>query len=300
MTAYLENFPGENQTVMAKHSALTIGGKGLNQAVAAARAGGQVTLIGCIGDDVFGGMAQEYLKKNKVDTSCLKKVKGVATGTANILVTDDGDNMIAVAPGANASLSPEDIMGHKELIQSSDILIVQLEVSSETVRTALELAAEGGVATILNPAPALKSAAGLVALADIITPNETETRDIVGVYPCDSETAGIAAGKLREAGAKNIIITMGEGGYFYAADGRESHVPSFKVDVLDPTGAGDVFNGVLAVALCRGNDPARAAQYAAAAGALSVMKAAAEGAAPTWQEIEEFLQQNIAEDNMLT
>ena len=293
MTSYISNFPASNQTILAQRSALTIGGKGLNQAVAAAQAGGSVHMIACVGRDVLGDMALRYLEKNQVNTACIKKVEGIATGTANIMVTEKGDNMIAVAAGANSCLLADDILRHKEVIQSSDILIVQLEVPYEAVAAALKIAAEAGVTSILNPAPALEMAGDLLALADIITPNETEVEELVGIYPRDAEAAGQAVEKLRQRGAKNIIITMGEAGYFYAIDEKESFVSSFEVDMVDPTGAGDVFNGVLAVALAREEGPLRSAQYASAAGALSVMKAAAEGAAPSWAEIEGFLEENM-------
>ena len=292
ITAYLSKFPEKNQTILANNSTLTIGGKGLNQAVAAAQAGGKVNMIASVGSDVFGELALKYLEDNLVDTSGIRIVEGVATGTANIMVTEEGDNMIVVAAGANACLTTDDILKNKEVIQTSDILIVQLEVPSEAVVTALILAEEAGVTSILNPAPALKTAGDILALAEIITPNETEVEEIVGLYPRDAETAQKAVGKLRNKGAKNIIITMGDAGYFYAIGEEEGYVSSFEVEALDPTGAGDVFNGVLAVALADGKDFFISAQYASAAGALSVMKATAEGSAPSWMEIERFLQEN--------
>jgi len=292
ITAYLSKFPEKNQTILANNSTLTIGGKGLNQAVAAAQAGGKVSMIASVGSDIFGELALKYLEDNLVDTSSIKIVEGVATGTANIMVTEDGDNMIAVASGANACLTSNDILKNKEVIQASDILIVQLEVPKEAVAAALILAKEAGVTSILNPAPALKTAGDLLALSEIITPNETEVEEIVGLYPRDAETARKAVVKLRNKGAKNIIITMGDAGYFYAIGEEDGYVSSFEVEALDPTGAGDVFNGVLAVALAGGKDLFRSAQYASAAGALSVTKAAAEGAAPSWMEIERFLQEN--------
>ncbi|WP_165777041.1 ribokinase [Paremcibacter congregatus] len=289
VTAYVREFPAHNQTVLARESTLTVGGKGLNQAVAAACAGAEVTLIACVGDDVFGTMAQTYLKDKQVGISAVRQVAATASGTANIMVSEGGDNMIAVAMGANACLSPEDIQRHKALIEASDVLIVQLEVPEETVREALKVARDAGVISILNPAPALGSAGELLRLADIVTPNETETQEIANIYPGNPGDAAEAAEKLKQKGARNIVITMGSAGYFYDLEGEARFVPARKVEALDPTGAGDVFNGVLAVALAKGKHSVLAAQYAAAAGALSVMRPGAEGAAPSWQEVETYL-----------
>lgn len=289
ITTYVRDFPARNQTILARTASLTVGGKGLNQAVAARTAGAQINFIAAIGNDAFGEMAQNYLTENKINTAYIKTMEGITTGTASIMVSEKGDNMIVVATGANDHLSPNDIIAHKAVIQSGTIVIVQLEIPLETVRATLVAAGEAGVTTILNPAPASPAARKLLQLADFITPNETETDEIVGIYPKDAKSAQTACEKLRRYGSQNIIITMGEKGYYIAVDGKESLENPFQVDAVDPTGAGDVFNGILAAALARGMEAFPSARYAAAAAALSVMKPGAQEAAPSWTEIEEFI-----------
>lgn len=290
ITTYVRDFPSRNQTVLARNASLTVGGKGLNQAVAAKIAGGEINFIAAIGHDAFGDMAQSYLTQNKINTQYVKIIDGVASGIASIVVSEKGDNMIVVATGANDHLNPNDIMAHKAIIQSGRIVIVQMEIPLETVRTVLLLAHEAGVTSILNPAPGSLAARELLKLADFITPNETETDEIVGIYPQDAQSARLACEKLRQHGSKNIIITMGKEGYYIAINGQESLENPFPVDAIDPTGAGDVFNGVLASALARGMGAFPSAHYAAAAAALSVMKPGAQEAAPSWTEIEKFIQ----------
>ncbi len=290
---FVKDFPAPNETILAKNSLLTTGGKGLNQAVAAARAGAQTVMIGCVGDDLFGQKAVDYLKQNHIAINTLKTVPNTPTGSAGILVSDAGDNMIAVSPGANADLLPADIIARKTEIEAANMLVVQMEIPPDTVKCALQIAANAGVPTLFNPAPATAQSQALIAFADIVSPNESETETITGIYPRDGASALAAAKQLCALGAKSVVITMGEAGYFtYAQDDNNGELcQAFAVGAIDPTGAGDVFNGVLARALAGGIALPEAARTASAAAALSVTKAGAEGAAPDWSQIRDFLRQ---------
>ncbi|MCP5382809.1 MAG: ribokinase [Kordiimonadaceae bacterium] len=293
--AYLEQFPKPNQTIKAKNSALSVGGKGLNQAVSAAQAGALVSMIGSIGNDLFGEMALKHIKASGIDISSIKITPELGTGTATIFVTKNSENMIAVATGANACLSPEDVKAHKAIIENADALIVQLETPLETVREALEIAANAGVTTILNPAPAVKGIEELLKLSTILTPNETEVEALVSIYPKDQKTYADAVAKLRKMGAGNVIITLGGKGVYCACNGEEILIPAYPVKAIDPTGAGDVFNGVLAVALSTGFSYIESSRIAVAAATLSVTRAGAAESAPSWKEIESFLKENNQE-----
>ena len=294
-TAYLERFPKINQTIFAKSSTLSLGGKGLNQAIAAAKLGGNVSMISCIGNDVFGEMATAHLHRNKINHEHIRVTDKVGTGSATIYVTNEGENMIAVTPGANAELSPKNIEENCNLIAGADVLIVQLEVPIETVKAAMHVAVEANITTILNPAPTSENITDLIKLSTVITPNETEVEDLVGIYPENEERAALAALKLKELGARVIIITMGEEGYYISSEKLEKLVPSFPVNVIDPTGAGDVFNGALAAALTKKLDVEQSAQFASAAAALSVTQRTAQDSAPTWDQTKEFLHSNNIE-----
>ena len=249
-TSFLTQFPKVNQTIFAKSSSLSVGGKGLNQAIAAAKAGANVSMFACVGNDVFGQMAKSYLTENNIDISYLKEISETATGTANIFVNENSENMIAVSKGANACLLPEDIEKNASIIEQADLLIVQLEVPKETVLKALLIAKASDVTTIFNPAPAISSIEELIKLSTIITPNETEVEEIVGIYPDDEATCLEAVIKLRKLGATDVIITLGSKGFYISNGNDEKLVPAISVDAIDPTGAGDVFNGVLGVAFC--------------------------------------------------
>tara|TARA_B110000459_G_C16498439_1_gene442233 strand:+ start:70 stop:1035 length:966 start_codon:yes stop_codon:yes gene_type:complete len=294
-TAYLERFPKINQTVFAKKSSLSVGGKGLNQAVSAASLGGNVSMVSCIGNDVFGEMATVHLQRNQINQEHIRITENVSTGSATIYVTEEGENMIAVTSGANNELSPIDIEEKYSVIADADVLIVQLEVPIETVKMALQVATEAKITTILNPAPMSKNITDLIKLSTVITPNETEVEALVGIYPKNEEMAALAALKLNEYGAREIIITMGDKGYYISSEKIKKLFPSFPVDVIDPTGAGDVFNGALAVALANEFSLEKSAQFASAAAALSVTKRTAQGSAPSWAQTIEFLRLNKIE-----
>jgi ribokinase len=296
-TSFLDDFPVTNQTTHANSFAFNVGGKGLNQAVAAARFGAQVSFVGCIGGDSFGNDALKYLNKHSVDTTHVYTLDEETTGTAGIYVSSKGDNMIAVTPGANACLTENHVQQAKELIASSDVILVQLEIPYDTVKAALSLARLSSTRTILNPAPMTACASDLIALTDIVTPNETEMATLCGLDLNQSRAEGEfehfsikeMSNELLAKGVSTVVTTLGAEGCYIVTNDSSKHVPSHPVRVLDPTGAGDVFNGVLAVAIAEGGSLFDAAQIAVAAAALSVEKETVCDAAPTRVEVEKLL-----------
>ncbi len=289
LSFFVRGLPRPHETVMAHRSAVGVGGKGLNQAAAAARDGARVHMIGAIGDDGFGGTVRAYAKQCGLDLTGLKTVCGVPTGTAAILIDSAGANMIAVSPGANAHLHETDIHTQAALIENAAILVAQLEVPVETVSAAMRLARAAGVRTLLNPAPATENAKDLLHLASLVSPNETEAQSLTGILPNDAHSAQAAAAALCALGAGAVVITMGAKGHYVYENGAGAMHPAFAVEAVDTTGAGDVFNGVLAHRLAQGCSVTEAARAGAAAAALSVTKAGAEGAAPDRDSIDSFL-----------
>jgi ribokinase len=282
--------PRPNETITGQDMAVAIGGKGLNQAVACARLGATTRMIAAVGEDSFAGQATAYLMANGVDTAQVRALPGVATGVANIFVARDGQNMIVVTPGANARLTPEAIDAAEATIAGAQALVVQLETPLNTVRRALEVARRHDVLTVLNPAPVQSGAADLFALADLVTPNETELAALTGIDGIDdaSLTKGLQA--LLDMGAKRAMVTLGSQGSAALVDGRLQRVPAFAVKAVDATGAGDHFNGALVSRLVAGDDLVAAMRYASAASALSVMRPSADSAA-TADEVAAFLAQ---------
>ena len=302
LTTYLEKFPRPNETVMGLRSFLTLGGKGLNQAVAAARVGADVQMLACVGRDNFGTMARDYLAANRVATTLLRMTDKASTGTASVLVDSHAHNMIAVATGANGLLTPGDVYRAEPVIAAADVLIVQMELPFETVKAALMLAASYGVTTVLNPAPASTRVLELLPYASVVTPNETELELIAGV--CVDDESGLVAGlkKMNQAGARLALVTRGEKGCIFLGDEAQGVVPAFRVAAIDSTGAGDVFNGVFAASLVaqvtvtdsvEGRFCEQHLQWAigraSAAAALSVTRPLAQDAAPFTDEIDALM-----------
>ncbi|WP_339720996.1 ribokinase [uncultured Paraglaciecola sp.] len=290
LTTYLTDFPLKNQTVMAKKSTLSIGGKGVNQAIAAAKDGANVSFIGCIGDDLFASDALNYLRSHQINTDNIRSIENESTGTASILVTDQRENIIAVAPGANSQLTIEDVYKAEALISQADVVIVQLEIPADVVKATLELSRKYHVLSVLNPAPAADYAKSLYSLADIVTPNETEAAELTGIDVKGNDGVVEAANIMLSEGVKQVVITLGEKGSYIASNNTLQFIPPFIVEALDPTGAGDVFNGVLATAIARKLSFTEAVLRASAAAALSVIKPLAQDAAPDHQQINQFLQ----------
>ena len=280
--------PQPNQTITGHDMAVAIGGKGLNQAVACARLGAVTKMVAAVGEDSFAGQAMAYLKTNGVDTSHVTALAGVATGVANIFVAEDGQNMIVVTPGANARLTPEMIDAARPAIAEARVLIVQLETPLDAVRRALEVARRHDVMTVLNPAPVQAGALALFALADLVTPNETELAALTGIGGQDDASLTRALQAVIDAGARQAVVTLGAQGSATLIEGKLVRVPAFPVKAVDATGAGDHFNGALVSRLVLGDDLPAALRYASAASALSVTKPSADSAATT-AEVEAFL-----------
>ena len=289
VTTYVECFPRPGETVSAHGYQAVCGGKGLNQAVAASRIGADVSMVGCIGDDDFGSKALAHLANNGVDTAYVSTCD-TATGFASIMVEDGGENVIAVAGGANKVLAPRHVENARQTIEAADILIAQCEPGIAAIKTALEIAAKAGVPSVLNPAPAKDGIAPLLALATYITPNQSETETLTGIYPKDAETRAQAFAAYKALGAKNVVITCGAQGSFASTEDGIAHIQAFPVKAVDTTGAGDVFNGVFAAGLARGHSAQDAAFTASAASALSVTKKTADSA-PSAEDVGKFMQE---------
>ncbi len=283
------HLPAPGETVIGGEFAQVSGGKGANQAVAAARAGAQcVTMIGAVGDDQLGRAARSALAAERLDIEPVRTVADVASGVALIMVDDQGENCISVAPGANEHLSPDDI-AHlpQDLFDGSRVFLASLEVPLETVRAGLERARSAGVTTVLNPAP---SAAGILAenflqLIDVLTPNEHEASQLSGIEVQDVATAGQAGRRLQKLGCKSVVVTCGAQGSV-VVDESTTHVTARSVTPLDTTAAGDALNGALVVALSESRRLVAAVRWAGDAASISVTRAGAQPSLPLRAEID--------------
>ena len=280
--------PRPGETVLGGTFSSVGGGKGANQAVAAARAGGQVTFIAMLGQDDLGDAALDSYRAEGIDTTHIGRAVDCPSGVALILVDKAGENSIAVASGANDRLGPAQIDAARNAIASADIVLVQLEIPLDTVRRTVEVAAAAGRRVILNPAPARPLEASLLAQVAVVTPNETEAELLTGMPVVDEAAAAVVAERLRSLGPA-AVLTLGRRGCLVAAGGEPAMIPGHAVTAVDTVAAGDVFNGSLAVALAEGLDLPAAARFANAAAAISVTRHGAQSSAPTRQEIEDRL-----------
>ncbi len=278
------------ETILGEDFIMTPGGKGANQAVAAAKLGAEVYFIAKLGEDVFAEQSLKNFKKESVNTKYVIQTEEAPSGVALITVDNTGNNVIVVAPGANQMLSPNDIRKAESDIASSGALVAQLEVPLETVEFAAQLANESGVSFILDPAPAQKLSPELLKMVDVLTPNETEAQILTGIeVTSNRDSARTAAKKLLEYGVKSVILTMGAKGFLLANDGRMEFVSAVKVDAVDATAAGDAFTGSLAVGLAQGKTLADAATFANYVAALSVTKMGAQSSMPAREAVESFI-----------
>jgi ribokinase len=290
-----KRIPRPGETVLGGKFLSTAGGKGANQAVAAARAGGAVTFVARVGRDVFGEKALVGFAADGLNTRYVVRDPAKPSGTAVILVGCGGENCIAVAPGANSGLSPADVHNAEAAIRQARILLLQLETPLKSVRAAIGLAHSAGVPVILNPAPAQPLSSGLLRHVTILTPNETEAESLTGVRVINETTAARAAEQLRARGVQTVIIkvmviiTLGARGVMVVGESVSCLVSGYKVKAVDATGAGDVFNGALAVALAENKSLLDAARFACAAAAISVTRLGAQTSAPRRKEIEKML-----------
>ncbi|MBS1600288.1 MAG: ribokinase [Bacteroidetes bacterium] len=285
MVVLADHLPGAGETVLGGKFFMNPGGKGANQAVAAARLGGAVTFIAKTGDDIFGKQSLELLKGEGIDTSHILTDKENPSGVALITVNKDGENCIVVASGSNAALTVADLSTLKEIIQQADIVLLQLEIPVSTVEYVAAVAAEAKVKVILNPAPAAVLSDHLLRQVSIITPNETEAEMLTGISIIDQETAILAAKKLKDKGVHTVIITMGAQGALLLQDDLCVMVPTSVVKAIDTTAAGDVFNGALAVALSKNISIRNAVDFACKSAAISVTRLGAQASAPYKHEV---------------
>ena len=288
MVIKTDRLPSAGETLLGGSFFMNPGGKGANQAVAAARLGGMVSFICRIGDDLFGKKAREMFDKEGIDSSCIFTDEIHPSGVALITVDKNGENTIVVAPGANATLSPRDLRKTGEKITAAAVLLLQLEISMETVEEAVKMATSSGTRVILNPAPAQHIPREVLENVHILTPNRKEAELLTGIRidEGDLEAASSAASSLHETGVGTIIITLGsEGALLYR--GREFfHVPAPAVKAVDTTAAGDVFNGALAVAIAAGVGMKDAVHFACKAASISVTRLGAQSSAPYHHEID--------------
>jgi len=276
--------PKPGETILGGDFETYPGGKGANQAVAAARMGGEVTMVGRVGNDDFGNTLIQGLVEDKIKTTHVIKDSKSRTGVAMISVAADGENMIVVASGANANVSVEDVGNTRSLMRDTDLLLVQLECPLETVTAAIELAKAYGVPVVLNPAPAQPLPKSLLKNVDYLTPNQNELLILTGEVNLND---GIE--KIQKWGLKNLIITLGANGARLISEGIDQHIPAHEITAVDTTAAGDAFNGALAVAIAEGKPLLEAVSYGMAAGALASTKRGAQPSLPTRDAVENLL-----------
>ncbi len=289
MIIKVQRIPKPGETILGGRFASAAGGKGANQAVGAARAGGVVTFIARVGQDMFGDKAVAGFIADGINVDYVVRDRACPSGVALIFVAENGENSIAVASGSNAKLTPADLRKAKPAFSQAGVVVLQLETPLKTVEAAAKLAADAGARVILNPAPAQPLSDDLLRRIYLLTPNESEAELLTGLPVNSDSAAAKAADALLARGVQNVIITLGPRGVFVA--GRQGHglVTGYEVEPVDSTGAGDVFNGTLAVALAEGKSLPDAARFANAAAAISVTRLGAQTSAPTRKEIDRML-----------
>ncbi len=283
------HIPRPGETILGGTFNTAAGGKGANQAVACARAGGKVVLVARVGRDMFGEQALRGFRQDGIDVTYVKQDDTAPSGVALIMVDRQGENSIAVASGANGRLSIEDVQDAAGVIQKASIVLMQLETPLTTIEAAAELATQNGIRVILNPAPAQPLGDALLQQISILTPNETEAEMLTGICVSDEDSAQAAARALIAKGVSSVIITLGAAGAYVHSDAFTGMVSGFQVNPVDTTAAGDTFNGTLALALAEGQPLEQAVTFANAAAALSVTKLGAQPSAPDRKRVEAFL-----------
>lgn len=282
------HLPRPGETILGGTFFMNPGGKGANQAVAIARLGGPVTFICKTGSDIFGHQSQQLFEEEGINTSYVFSDSGNPSGVALITVDEKAENCIVVASGANANFLPSDLEKAEEAIERADLVLMQLEVPMETVCFVADIAWQKGKKVILNPAPAHPLPVDLLRHLYLITPNETEAEMITGVKITDESSAAEAARALSGMGVQHVIITLGSKGALIYSNGKAEMVPALKVEAVDTTAAGDVFNGALTVALSEGRSLKEAARFACKASAISVTRVGAQSSAPYRNEVDIF------------
>ena len=287
-----ERRPRKGETLIGQEFGMFSGGKGFNQATAAARLGADVVIIGRLGKDTFGDILMSASTKEKINTNFVVRDAEVGTGVATIVIDAAGDNSIILVPHANMRLGVEDVERASAQIASADVLLLQLEVPIEASQKAAEIAKANGVKVILNPAPARELPDSFLVQVDILTPNEVETEFLSGLKVSDDEGAQRAAQVLLDKGVSSVVLTLGDRGALLLTSDVRKLIPAYKVDVVDTTAAGDAFCGALATALAQGKTIEDAVAFANAAGALAVTVLGAQPSIPTAEKVEGFLAQS--------
>ena len=287
----LETFPSPGETVTGNQYQVAFGGKGANQAVAAGRSGANIAFIACTGDDDTSERVRKQLASDKIDIAPVSVVAGESTGVALIFVNAEGENVIGIHAGANAALTTERVEAQRGIIAGAEALLMQLESPVESVLAAAKIAHENHTSVVLNPAPARVLSDELLALVDIITPNETEAEKLTGIRVENDDDAARAALALHDKGIGTVIITLGSRGVWASVNGEGRRVPGFKVKAIDTIAAGDTFNGALVTALLEGKAMDDAIRFAHAAAAIAVTRKGAQPSVPWRKEIDEFLSQ---------
>ena len=285
----VEHLPVPGETILGGDIQTAGGGKGANQAMAAARLGGNVTLVGRIGEDAYGDFHLQAFQQESINTDAIVRCSDVPTGTAVILVDNQGQNCIVVSAGANARLRSTDVENAYQYFFAGGILVLQLEIPIETVNFAAAKAKAAGMQVILNPAPAQQLSHALLKNTDVLILNETEM-EIISGQPIDAEDSlRKTIDSLLDSGVQVVILTLGSKGARYFSKQEQFFQPAFQVQTVDTTAAGDAFVGAFAVAVSEGKTPANAMQFAAAAGALAATKMGAQPSLPTRTEVKRFL-----------
>ena len=302
LTIHLPRLPKPGETLLGGHLHTGPGGKGANQAIAARRAGAEVVFLTAFGDDDFGRRAAENGRAAGLDLTHAKLVPATANQVALIFVGEDGSNLIGVAPGASAALSAEDVDALPESVFApGGILLASLEIPVPTVMAALRRARSAGMTTVVNPAPANRSASQpeFLVLVDVLTPNQEEAALLADCSRGGIDGARDAAHRLRRGGVRDVIVTLGERGCLVVTEHEECRIAAPSVQAIDTVGAGDAFSGSLAVALSEGRPLIEAADWACAAGAFAVTKPGAQGALPTRDQIEHVIRGNNSEHSVV-
>ncbi|MGE9553362.1 ribokinase [Erwinia amylovora] len=287
----LAQFPRPGETVIGKQYQVAFGGKGANQAVAAGRSGAKISFLACVGEDDIGQRIRQQLVEDKIDVRPVEVVAGESTGVALIFVNAEGENSIAIHAGANAALTPALVEKHQQTIAEADALLMQLESPLESVLAAAKIARQHQTQVILNPAPATPLSDELLALVDMITPNETEAEILTGVPVNSDEDAARAATVLHDKGIASVLITLGNRGVWLSESGNGQRIAGFKVKAVDTIAAGDTFNGALITALLEDKPMDQAVRFAHAAAAIAVTRAGAQPSVPWRDETDSFLLQ---------
>lgn len=289
------SFPRPGETLHGKNYSVIAGGKGANQAVAAARLGADVSFIACVGDDSFGVAIREAFKQDGINVDAVMIEANKPTGIAMIQVAKNGENSICISAEANACLTSKRLQPFHHIISEASMLLMQLETPMEGVLSAAKIANKANTQVVLNPAPAQALTDELLQLIDIITPNETEAEQLTGIKVTDTESAQQASQQLHLKGIKLVMITLGSEGVWVSENGNGEQIKGFRVKALDTTAAGDTFNGALLTGLLEGATLANAIRFAHAAAAITVTGAGAQTSIPYRNTVDNFL--NNVDDN---